>query len=160
MIVDHARAALFVMLAGVEPGRDGRGSVLRRIIRRAARQGRVLGLDRPFLGELVAPLAEAHSPLLTDEERGRLPAVARMLTDEERRFSRVLTAGLRELARVEPSPGERLFMLHAERGFPSDLAAEILAERGLHVDWPGYERAADEHRQISRVSAERRFSRD
>jgi alanyl-tRNA synthetase len=164
MIVDHTRAALLAGLTGVEPGRDGRGSVLRRIIRRAARQGRVLELGGPFLGELVGPLAEAHGPLLTSAERERVPSVARILTDEERRFSRVLTAGLRELAHVEPStdglvPGERLFTLHAERGFPSDLAAEILAERGLRVDWTGYERAAQVHQQISRVSAERRFSR-
>ncbi len=164
MIVDHTRAALFAALAGVEPGRDGRGSVLRRLIRRAARQGRVLGLEQPFLCELVGPLVEAHGMLVSSEERDRLPAVQQMLADEERRFSRVLTAGLRELARVEPSPegtvrGERLLTLHAERGFPADLAAEILAERGLQVDWSGYERAAREHQAISRLSAERRFGR-
>jgi alanyl-tRNA synthetase len=162
MIVDHTRAALLAALAGVEPGRDGRGSVLRRIIRRAARQGRVLGLEQPFLGELVGPLAQAHGPLLSAEESERLPDIARMLSDEERRFRRVLTAGLRELEHIEPGrdgavPGERLFTLHAERGFPTDLAAEVLAERGLRVEWAGYERAADEHRAVSRVSAQRRF---
>ena len=156
IIVDHARAVLFAGLAGVGPDRAGRGSVVRRLIRRAARQGRVLGLEQPFLGELLEPLAAAHDGLLTDEERQRVSPVARMVTDEERRFCRVLTAGLRTLATLEPGPdgtvsGERLFVLHAERGFPADLAAEILSERGLTVDWPGYERALATHHTISRA---------
>ena len=160
IVVDHARAALFAGLAGVLPDRDGRGSVLRRLIRRAARQGRVLGLERPFLGELLGPLAEGHSGLLSDDEQARVLEVARMVTDEERRFTRVLTTGLRTLETLEPDAdgridGERLFVLHAERGFPADLAREILAERGLTVDWQGYERALAEHHTISRAGLER-----
>ena len=164
-IVDHARAALLAGLAGVEPGRDGRGSVVRRLIRRAARQGRILGLTDPFLGELMGPLAEAHGDLLEPDERLRVPSLARAIGEEERRFASVLSAGLRYLARLEPDadgvvPGEHIFMLHAERGFPADLAAEILAERGLTVAWPGYEREAEAHREISRASSERRFRRE
>jgi alanyl-tRNA synthetase len=162
MIVDHTRAALFAGLAGVQPGREGRSSVVRRLIRRASRQGRVLGIDGPFLGELVMPLVQGHAGLLTLEERLRVPEVIRMLTEEEERFSRVLTIGLRHLAQLEPGehglvPGERLFELHAEKGFPSDLAAEVLAERGLQVDWLGYERALAEHREVSRLGYERRL---
>lgn len=165
-IVDHTRAALLAGLAGVEPERDGRGSVVRRLIRRAARQGRILGLDEPFLGNLVGPLAEAHGELLTPEERLRTQTIAGILDDEERRFQRVLSAGLRYLDQLEPAaeggvvPGERIFMLHAERGFPADLAVEILAERGLRVEWSGYEREAELHRSNSRVSKERRFQRE
>lgn len=164
-IVDHARAAVLAGLAGVEPGRDGRGSVVRRLIRRAARQGRILGLTEPFLGELVGPLAEAHGELLTPEERLRMPSLARIIDEEERRFMSVLSAGLRYLARLEPDangvvPGERIFTLHAERGFPADLAAEILAECGMRVGWSGYEREAEAHREISRASSERRFQRE
>lgn len=155
MIVDHARAALFAWLADVGPDRDGRGSVVRRMIRRAARQGRGLGIEGPFLGELVEPLAAGHGALLSPAERDRLPGLVAVLTDEERRFSRTLTAGLRYLDGLAPDerghiPGERLYQLHAERGFPSDLAAEILAERGLTVEWPGFERAREAHRDISR----------
>lgn len=162
VIVDHVRAALFVYLAGVRPEHTGRGSVLRQLIRRAARQGRVLGLDQPFLGELVGPLVAAHGALLTAQERERAASLADALTQEERRFARVLTAGLRALGRIEPDgdglvPGEELFVLHAERGFPVDLAAEVLAERGLRVDWSGYVRASEAHREVSRMSAERRF---
>ncbi|MGH2486240.1 MAG: alanine--tRNA ligase-related protein, partial [Ktedonobacterales bacterium] len=155
LIVDHARSTLFAGLVGVVPGRDGRESVPRSLIRRAARTGHSLGLTRPFLGELLEPLAEAHGNLLTSDERAATPTIARMLTDEERGFQRTLAAGLRELDRLRPDEravihGERLFTLHAERGFPSDLAGEILAERGLAVDWSGYERAMAAHRAVSR----------
>ena len=169
IIVDHTRAALLAALAGVEPAPNGPGSVLRRLIRRAARQGAIVGLRRPFLGELVVPLLESHASLLAMAgvegdgglaARGR--AVAEMLSREERNFSRVLSTGLRLLERERGDErgvvlGERLFRLHAERGFPPDLAAEVLSERGLTVDWSGYEREAERHRAISRVSAERKF---
>src|SRR5262249_39557497 len=101
-VVDHARAALLIWLAGVEPGRGGRGWVLRRMIGRGARQGRVLGLEHPFLGELVAPLLEGHGALIALGERERLPALMGVLADEEQRFSRLLPAGLRYLDRLAP----------------------------------------------------------
>jgi alanyl-tRNA synthetase len=162
IILDHTRAALFAGLEGVVPGREGRSSVLRRLVRRASRQGRILGIDHPFLGELIMPLAEGHAFLLTAQERQRLPIVSDMLENEETQFARVLTSGLKRLDKLLPNEqgliaGEDLFKLHAEQGFPSDLAAEILVERGLSVDWSGYERALEQHRNISRVSAKRHF---
>jgi alanyl-tRNA synthetase len=162
IILDHTRSALFAGLEGVIPGRDGRNSVLRRLVRRASRQGRILGIDRPFLGELVLPFAQGHSTLLTEQERQRLPILLDMLIDEETQFAHVLTVGLKRLDKLIPGEhgivsGEDLFKMHAEQGFPSDLAVEILAERGLQVDWSGYEQALEQHREISRVSAARHF---
>ncbi len=162
VILDHTRAALFAILAGATPGRDGRNSIVRRLIRRAARQGRVLGIEQPFLGELVPRLVEGHAGLLTPEEEGQTAQVVQILTGEEQLFSRVLTTGLRYLAGLEPDragivEGRHLFRLHAEKGFPPDLAAEILAERGLSIDWSSYIQAQEEHRVVSRVSAERHF---
>lgn len=156
IVVDHARAALLLGLAGVEPAHEGAGSVLRRLIRRAAAQGHALGLRGSFLTELIGPLMQAHGALLRPEELPRLPAVAALLAAEERDFARTLAAGLRLLDRVQPDehgvvPGERLFTLHSERGFPPELAAELLVERGLTVDWPGYERALAAHRAVSRA---------
>ncbi|GAC1355005.1 MAG: hypothetical protein NVS4B11_24780 [Ktedonobacteraceae bacterium] len=161
-IVDHIRAALLAGLASVEPGRDGRGSVVRRLIRRAARQGRMLGIDHPCLSELVLPLAHAHGTLLTSEEHTRIPTIVHSIADEETRFERVLTVGLKYLAQLEPDEhgciqGSALFELHAEKGFPPDLAAEIITERGLAVDWSSYEPASEEHKRMSRMSAERHF---
>ena len=161
-IVDHIRAALLAGLAGVEPGRDGRASVVRSLIRRAARKGRLLGIDKPFLSELVSPLAQAHGTLLTSEEHTRIPTLAHIIADEEIRFERVLTVGLKYLAQLEPDEhghiqGSALFELHAEKGFPPDLAAEIITERGLAVDWSSYEPASEAHKRVSRASAERHF---
>jgi alanyl-tRNA synthetase len=162
IILDHTRSALFAGLEGVIPGRDGRNSVLRRLVRRASRQGRILGIDRPFLGELVLPFAQGHSTLLTEQERQRLPILLDMLIDEETQFAHVLTVGLKRLDKLIPGEhgivsGEDLFKMHAEQGFPSDLAVEILAERGLQVDWSVYEQELEQHREISRVSAGRHF---
>src|SRR5262249_29378245 len=86
LILDHTRSALFVGLAGIAPARDGRGSVLRGLIRRAARQGRMLGLTEPFLGELLPPLAEGHGALLSEDERARVPDLTRVIGEEERLF--------------------------------------------------------------------------
>ncbi|HTK10879.1 MAG TPA: alanine--tRNA ligase-related protein [Ktedonobacteraceae bacterium] len=162
MIVDHVRAALLASLAGVSPGRDGRSSVVRRLIRRAARQGRFLGLDEPFLYELLQSLAEGHQGLLSIEEQERIPALTSVFVSEERQFSRVLSSGLRFLEQLEPErenviSGKHVFQLQAEKGFPADLAVEILAERGLTVSWPEYEYALAEHREVSRHSISGHF---
>lgn len=162
MIVDHMRAVLLAGLVDVRPGRDGRSSVVRRLIRRAARQGRVLGLEQPFLGELLSPLAEGHGSLLTPQEHSQVQELVQVVTNEERVFSRVLTQGLSLLEHVEANErgyvdGRVLFQLHAERGFPADLAAEILVERGLSIDWQRYEQARQAHSQVSRVSVKTHF---
>ncbi len=162
IIVDHMRAVLFACLAGVMPGRDGSNSVVRRLLRRASRQGRLLGIDKPFLGELLMPLTQGHGSLLTVSEHEQVPYIIRIVQEEEKLFERVLTTGLRYLSQLEPGangsiPGELLFKLRAEKGFPTDLATEILSERGLEVDWSSYEQALKEHRRVSRLSAEKHF---
>ncbi len=162
MIVDHTRAMLLAGLTGVLPGRDGRGSVVRRLVRRAARQGRMLGITRPFLSELLLPLVQGHGSLLTLEEQRQVPSLMQILMQEEKMFERVLTTGLRDLSHLKPTSdglvaGRELFRLQAEKGFPADLAGEVLAEQNMQVDWSDYERAAEEHRRISRVSAPNHF---
>ncbi|HEY5002145.1 MAG TPA: alanine--tRNA ligase-related protein, partial [Ktedonobacteraceae bacterium] len=111
---------------------------------------------------LLLPLVQGHGSLLTYEERQQVPALMQLLMDEERLFERVLTTGLRELAHLRPGSdglvsGEDIFKLQAEKGFPADLAGEILAEQNMLVDWSDYERALEEHRRVSRVSASRHF---
>jgi len=156
MIVDHVRSSLLLLLEGIVPGHDGRGSALRRLIRRAATRGQLLGISSPFLSRLLVPLADAHGALITEAERRRLPEAVEMVRAEEQRFARVLRAGLRDLDRAALDadtvvPGEWLFQLQAERGFPADLAAEVLGDRGMQIEWPSFFAADLRHREVSRV---------
>lgn len=161
MILDHTRAALFACLEGVLPGQESRNSVVRRLLRRALRQGRLLGLNGPWLSRLVEPLLQGHAFLLTPEQV-ELERLAGIFAREEQQFQRTLTIGLKLLENLQPDergliPGTAIFHLHSDRGFPADLAGEILEERGLRVDWPGYELALESHRQVSRQSIARQF---
>ena len=162
VILDHTRAALFILLEGVLPGEKGQNSVVRRLLRRAFRQGRVLGLSGPFLAQLVEPLLSPHTFLLTPEQITSMSKLVEIVTREERQFQRTLNIGLKILEQLQPDergviPGRDIFRLHSDRGFPSDLAGEILAERGLSIDWPGYEQALEQHRQVSRISIQSQF---
>lgn len=162
MIVDHTRAGMFACLEGVLPGQESRNSVVRRLFRRALRQGRLLGLSGSWLSRLVDPLFQSHAFMLSPEQRVRAPQLVEIIAREEQQFARTLTTGLRLLENMRHDeqgivPGEAIFHLHSDRGFPSDLAAEILAERGLSIDWAGYEEAFARHRQVSRLSIERQF---
>ncbi len=160
MIVDHMRSALFLGTSGIVPEHDGRGSVLRRLIRRAAARGRLMGISRPFLSQLLPPLVEAHGGLLTSVEQQLLPEVSEMVNLEEQRFSQILGSGLRLLDDAVQNEegrisGEWLFQLQAERGFPADIAVEVLAQRGIQVEWSSFYAADRRHREVSRVKREK-----
>ena len=160
VIADHVRAVTFLVAEGLLPSNEGRGYVLRRIIRRAARHGRLLGLEGPFLHELVpvvvATMGEAY-PELAEAE-----AYVRRVTEaEEERFRHALEAGLREMdaviARVRARsqrriPGQDLFRLYDTFGFPLDIAQEVAEEAGLGLDLEGYRQAMEAQRNRARAS--------
>ncbi len=171
VIADHSRAVTFLIADGVLPSNEGRGYVLRRIVRRAVRHGRLLGRREPFLAETVAividVMGEAY-PLVRDERERILATVAR----EEAQFARTLDAGTTQLEealipltdaervvgrRPEDVPqdapvlaGDVAFKLHDTYGFPIDLTIELAAEHGVRVDRPGFEVALAEQRERSR----------
>jgi alanyl-tRNA synthetase len=167
-IADHTRACTFLIADGILPGNEGRSYVLRRILRRAAYQGRTIGLARPFLAE-TADVVIAMMGDVYPELRQRRAFIRETLTDEEERFGRTITSGLLKLdalverlkARGETTlPGEEAFRLKDTDGFPLDLTQKILAERGMTVDEAGYERALEEQRQRSRAAAQFRRGAD
>jgi alanyl-tRNA synthetase len=147
-IADHVRAAVFCLSDGVKPGREGREFVLRRVIRRAVRDGISLGIDRPFVADLAPVVAEIMAgpyPELTDH----LEEITLHLTREEERFRATYFQGLNELTHavdrlVEEGgsvlPGSVAFRLHDERGFPVDVTEDYLREEGLSLDREGFER--------------------
>ena len=155
VIADHARAAAFLVHDGVFPSNEGRGYVLRRIIRRALRHGYDLGVGEPFLWRMMVPLGEAMGGAYPELAESRQLA-ERVLRAEEERFAATLEQGMRYLSRSlekvtgDVIPGELAFVLYDTYGFPADLTADIGRGRGMGVDMPGYERAMAEQRERSR----------
>ncbi len=153
VVADHSRAMTFLLAEGVKPSNDGPGYVLRRIMRRAVRHGRLLGITTPFLRQTCEVVIE----LMGDA----YPALRRMRDEildaieaEEEKFGRTLEAGSTRLdeliAAGDTISGADAFRLHDTFGFPIDLTIEMAAERGVNVDRAGFDAAMDEQRQRSR----------
>ncbi len=157
VIADHIRACSFLIVDGVLPSNEGRGYVLRRIIRRALRHGWMLGVRQPFFHKMVGTLSE-----LMGDAYPELPAarelVERALKAEEERFAETLDSGMRIFddvaARVTDGviPGGDAFRLYDTYGFPVDLTADIARERGLTVDMAGFEAAMEQQRETARAA--------
>jgi alanyl-tRNA synthetase len=154
VIADHSRATAFLISDGVQPSNEGRGYVLRRIMRRAIRHGSRLGLDEPFLDKTVEQVIELMGETFVELRENR-SFVLSATRHEEESFRRTLDRGLRlideEIAKVRASggnalPGEVVFFLHGTHGFPWDLTQLIARERGLDIDVPGYEKLMDTER--------------
>jgi len=160
VVADHIRSCAFLITDGVLPSNEGRGYVLRRIIRRALRHGHKLGAQGSFFHQLVAPLVKemgAAYPELAKAEA----QVAQALKREEERFAETLDQGMRifeeqtaGLAEGGEIPGEAAFMLYDTYGFPVDLTADIARERGLSVDMQGFEQAMGEQRERARAASQ------
>jgi alanyl-tRNA synthetase len=158
VIADHIRACSFLIMDGVIPANEGRGYVLRRIIRRAVRHGYKLGQEQPFfyllVPALVDAMGEAFPELSTSSER-----VSQVLRQEEERFAETLTSGMARFdARMKEQhgrivPGNLVFLLHDTYGFPPDLTADIARERGLKIDLEGYEREMQAQRERARAAS-------
>ncbi len=158
VIADHIRAASFLIADGVLPANEGRGYVLRRIIRRACRHGHRLGCERVFFHTLVPALAQAMGDAYPElVERGT--EIERALEAEERRFAETLSAGMGQFeARMREAggdtvPGALVFLLHDTYGFPPDLTADIARERGLKLDMAGYEIEMEAQRERARAAS-------
>jgi alanyl-tRNA synthetase len=157
VIADHIRACSFLIVDGVIPSNDGRGYVLRRIIRRALRHGHKLGQTKPFfhklVGDLVAEMGAAYPELTASARR-----VEATLLAEEERFAETLENGMKilEVALGREGnmvDGETVFTLYDTFGFPVDLTADVARERGKTIDIAGYEAAMDEQRKRARAAS-------
>ncbi len=155
VIADHIRSASFLITDGVVPSNEGRGYVLRRIIRRALRHGHKLGQDKPFfhtlVAALVAEMGDAYPELRREQQR-----VEKTLLAEEEQFGRTLAAGMKVLEAAiadlqgDTLSGELVFQLYDTHGFPPDLTADVGREHGLTVDMDGFDRAMAEQRERAR----------
>jgi alanyl-tRNA synthetase len=159
VIADHIRACTFLIIDGVVPSNEGRGYVLRRIIRRAIRHGHKLGIEEPFFYRLVGAL-EQEMGAAYPELGERREVVERILRQEEERFDETLDQGLRILDQAiedlsgEQIPGDTVFRLYDTFGFPVDLTADIARERGLTVDMANFEKAMEAQRGRARAASQ------
>ncbi len=158
VIADHIRACSFLIVDGVLPGNEGRGYVLRRIIRRAIRHGKKLGTDDVFFYKLVAPLVEEMGDAYPELAKAQAH-VEKVLEKEERRFAETLDQGMDILESAiaeldgQQIPGDVVFKLYDTYGFPVDLTADIARERNLTIDNHGFEKAMDEQRDRARAAS-------
>jgi alanyl-tRNA synthetase len=160
VIADHIRAIAFVLSEGLIPSNEGRGYVLRRIIRRAARHGFMLGINEPFLYKVIAPvveiMSEPYPELHEDIQRSR-----KMLKFEEERFAHTLSSGTSILDKLvkelrssgkDTIPGTELFKLYDTYGFPLDLAQDIAEDSGLKIDEQGFTKEMELQKTRARAS--------
>jgi alanyl-tRNA synthetase len=157
VIADHIRACSFLIVDGVIPGNEGRGYVLRRIIRRAIRHGYKLGQKQPFFFRIVDDLDKAMGDAYP-ELRKTKTRVAEVLKQEEERFAETLENGMAVLESALASgekllDGDTVFRLYDTFGFPVDLTADIARERGVRIDMAGFEAAMDQQRERARAAS-------
>jgi len=158
VIADHIRACSFLIVDGVLPGNEGRGYVLRRIIRRAIRHGKKLGMDGLFFHKLVEPLAKEMGEAYPELAKAQAH-VEKVLAKEETRFAETLDQGMEILEAAiaeldgKQLPGDVAFKLYDTYGFPVDLTADIARERDLSVDEKGFEEAMEGQRERARASS-------
>lgn len=158
VIADHLRALSFAIADGALPSNEGRGYVLRRILRRASRFARLLGQKKPFICNLVQILADTMGNAFP-EIRERKDFVASVIRSEEESFIRTLDAGLERFASISADlkagdriPGDKVFLLYDTYGFPPDLTGILAEEKGLSIDEEGYEKCMEEQKARARAN--------
>ncbi|MCX5994686.1 MAG: alanine--tRNA ligase, partial [Chloroflexi bacterium] len=160
IVAEHGRAVAFLITDGVIPSNEGRGYVLRRILRRAALFGRTLGLDKPFLGEVAKEVISKMGHVYPELVKNREP-VLKVIGTEETRFDETLSTGLNLLNQIveqargradKKISGEEIFKLYDTYGFPAELTAEMAADNGLSVDLEGFESEMEQQRERARAA--------
>jgi len=160
LITDHIRSATFMISDGIMPTNEGRGYVLRRLIRRAARHGRLLGIDGKFLAKLSATVIEGSKDGYPELEEKK-EFIFKVLTQEEDKFNKTIDQGLQILGSLQEElkaagetvlSGENAFKLYDTYGFPLDLTKEILEEAGYTIDEAGFKAAMEEQRVKARTA--------
>ena len=161
VIADHVRGATFVINDGVLPSKEGRGYVLRRILRRALRYGKKIGIEKEFLYDLSGAVVDIMGDVYPDV-RNNHPYIVRVIKGEEERFLETLNTGMRvydEFVKEIKSkggkaiPGDLIYKLYDTYGFPVDITAEMAAEDSLSMDTAGFEKSLEEQKERSRAGS-------
>lgn len=164
IIADHLRAAAFIIADKVEPSNVEQGYVLRRLIRRAIRFGRLLGIENNFTSQIVEAVAANYGDIYSELSQHKEKIKEILLTEEEK-FKKTLKTGLKEFnklslmfEKMKIIPGKKAFYLYESFGFPIELTKELASEKNLKVDLEGFKKAFLKHQEASRKGAEKKFS--
>ena len=161
VIADHARGATFIINDGVMPGKDGRAYVLRRIIRRALRYGKKIGIEKEFLHDLSSAVVDLMGDVYPDVKNNH-PYIASVIKGEEERFMETLNVGMKVYEEIAEEvkkkgstvvPGDLVYKLYDTYGFPLDITTEMAEEDGFTLDMRGFEAALEEQKTRSRVGS-------
>ena len=156
IIADHARAVVHLIADGVIPSNEGRGYVLRRIIRRAVRHGKVLGINEPFLYKLASVVADVQGDFYKELKKD-IKYISQTIKTEEDHFMKTLEQGIAALNKLIKSgsktiPGKEIFLLHDTYGFPFELTREIALESGVALDEEGFSKLMEAQKELGRTS--------
>lgn len=157
IIADHIRAATFIISDGVVPSNKERGYVLRRLIRRAIRFGKMLGAKGPFLSQVAKAVAETYKNDYPKIQKNLSP-IENILNEEENKFLLTLEKGLREIEKLEELDGKKAFFLYETYGFPLELVKEIAKENNQKIDQKVFDKEFAKHQKKSRTAAKGKFS--
>lgn len=162
IVADHLRAAVFIMADGVLPSNKEQGSILRRLIRRAIRFSRQLGIEEMFMAEaarvVINDMGQAYPELVKNQE-----TILNSLTTEEEKFAKTISVGLKEFEKlisknIKELTGEQAFYLYETFGFPLEITEELAYEKNIKVDVNGFQEEFNKHQSESRSGAEKKFS--
>jgi len=152
IVADHSRAAVFIASEEVYPANKERGYILRRLIRRAVRFGKVLGIEKDFLGA-VSRAAILNYATRYPRLAGHREEIMKIIAEEEGRFRSTLARGEREIAKIGLLDGKKAFYLYESFGFPLELTEEIAKEKGQKIDKESFEKEFQKHQELSRTSS-------
>ncbi len=156
VITDHIRAAVMLASDGVTPSNKAQGYVLRRLIRRAVRYGRLLGIEKSFVGKLVETVSKIYEEAYP-ELTGRQEHIISVLSQEEEKFQGTISRGLKEIEKMAELDGKIAFYLYETYGFPFELTEEIARERGQKVAYGEFRSEFEKHQEVSRAGQEKKF---
>jgi alanyl-tRNA synthetase len=156
VIADHVRAATFVISDGVFPSNKERGYILRRLIRRAVRFGKVLGVDKPFLTTIAESVIKTYKDSYPELEKN-FDHINEVLAGEENKFLSTLAKGLREIEKLDKLDAKKAFFLYETYGFPLELSEEIAEEKGQKIDKKAFEKEFEKHKEKSRTASSGMF---
>ena len=152
IVADHIKASIFLIATGIEPSNLGRGYILRRLIRRAIRHGKLLGLKENFIVEVYPAVVEIYGGFYPEIRNGK-DFIFEQLKAEEEKFNLTLENGLREFGKLDNVSGKDAFDLYQTYGFPIEVTEELAREKGITVDMEEFKKELEKHQELSRTAS-------